>query len=148
MATGINSCRVTRTSHLNYEKVSRQIRDHLEALQVDKKTKIVTSDNFRYSVTMPIHFLMFASANVLHLLKWNSSTVKNKIKYPKRKYHFCKMSGGIDEKETIRLHNKKARQDNETRRREMSMKNDEEKDAAGNSDIDDVHEGTECYSDE
>ena len=30
----------------------------------------------------------------------------------------------------------------------MSMKNDEEKDAAGNSDIDDVHDGTECYSDE
>ena len=56
--------------------------------------------------------------------------------------------GGIDEEETIRLQNKKARQDSETRRREMSMKNDEEKDAAGNSDIDDVHDGTECYSDE
>ena len=33
--------------------------------------------------------------------------------------------GGIDEEEeTIRLQNKKERQDNDTRRREMSMKND------------------------
>ena len=32
--------------------------------------------------------------------------------------------------------------------REMIMKNNEEKDAVGNSDIDDVHDGTECYSDE
>ena len=81
--------------------------------------------------------------------------MKNKIKYPKRKYDLCKISVAQNDgcrrnrrRRNYKATNKKARQDIETRRREMSMKNNEEKDAAGNSDIDDVHDGTECYSDE